>query len=44
MNYIRSRDWWGQNLSLWDLDFHGDDVPEMPGCNKGIHGVKKKLN
>lgn len=40
MHHVRQKEWWINNLSNWELDFHGPKVLE--NTNKGIHGIKIK--
>jgi SAM-dependent methyltransferase len=41
----RTQEWWKDNLSNWELDFHGPDMSQWGGqflnTRKGIHGYKK---
>lgn len=39
MHHVRTKEWWSENLSNWNLDFHGPLV--LSNTHKGIHGIRK---
>lgn len=42
MWHVRTKEWWQQQLSNWELDFHGPEIQNTPDRHKGIHGLKVK--
>jgi hypothetical protein len=40
MWHVRTKEWWKQHLSNWELDFHGGQIENKPGRHKGFHGIK----
>lgn len=40
MWHVRTKEWWQERLSNWDLDFHGGEIENVPGRHKGFHGIK----
>ena len=42
MWHTRSKEWWQQALNGWEINFHGEQIQNVPGRYKGFHAVRVK--